>query len=222
MVLSPSISEFPSVTQSSNAFQLSGKVHFAALSALRNLSLPGNDVLLHTLTHRLLHLSRILSISPATHKQLFLQEGVVDAALHALRHSSMAHVWFKALGTLRLLTDKQGGGGGGGGGGRQPLCGKAKPLHTHTHAHTHTHTHTVDVCSHIVSEEGTISRVCEVCEACASVGPIHLRIEGGRLLAAIVKHCSNAGWPKKKMNNFLPYMFMYNYLNCMLCWKALN
>ena len=48
-------------------------------------------------------------LPPAAHKQLFLKEGVVDAALDALRQSSMAHVQFKALGILRLLADKQGG-----------------------------------------------------------------------------------------------------------------
>ena len=42
------------------------------------------------------------------HKQLFLREGVVDAALLTLRQSPLAHVQFKALAVLRLLVDKQG------------------------------------------------------------------------------------------------------------------
>ena len=32
----------------------------------------------------------------------------MDAALHVLRLSALAHVQFKALGILRLLVDKQG------------------------------------------------------------------------------------------------------------------
>ena len=34
--------------------------------------------------------------------------GVVDAAISALKISTMAHVHFKALGILRLLVEKQG------------------------------------------------------------------------------------------------------------------
>ena len=60
------------------------------------------------------------TVSPSTpcvaaHKQLFLREGVVDAALHTLRQSPLAHVRFKALAVLRLLVDKQGVEGVGGG-----------------------------------------------------------------------------------------------------------
>ncbi len=46
--------------------------------------------------------------APVAHKQLFLQEGVVDAALDALRQSTFAHIQFKALAILRLLVDQQG------------------------------------------------------------------------------------------------------------------
>ncbi|XP_064392703.1 rap1 GTPase-GDP dissociation stimulator 1-like [Halichondria panicea] len=63
--------------------EMMGKLHHSALSALRNLSLP------------------------ATHKEFFFSCGVVEGVLSLLTTSSLAHVWFKALGVLRLLVDGQ-------------------------------------------------------------------------------------------------------------------
>ncbi len=44
----------------------------------------------------------------ATHKEFFFSCGVVEGVLSLLTTSSLAHVWFKALGVLRLLVDGQG------------------------------------------------------------------------------------------------------------------
>ncbi len=54
------------------------------------------------------HAPHVYLPGPVAHKQLFLQEGVVDTALDALRQSTFAHIQFKALSILRLLVDKQG------------------------------------------------------------------------------------------------------------------
>ena len=45
-------------------------------------------------------------------------------------------------------------------------------------------------CCRIISEDGLIGRVCDVC---AGVGPIHIQSEGSRLLATLVKYCESPG-----------------------------
>ncbi len=52
-------------------------------------------------------------------------------------------------------------------------------------------------CSYIVSREGSVKRVCEVCSA---IGPEHIRLEGSRLLAAIIKNCQNKGRSTRCVN----------------------
>ena len=52
------------------------------------------------------------------------------------------------------------------------------------------HTPIASTCSHIISEEGLIGRICELC---ACIGPIHIQSEGSRLLAALVKYCRSPG-----------------------------
>ena len=82
------------------------KVYHAALSALRNLSLPGmyacnSCVLLHYPA------CSTISLCADETKPTLFKEGVVDAAIKKLQ-STMSFVQFKALGTLRLLSQKQG------------------------------------------------------------------------------------------------------------------
>lgn len=76
-------------------------MYHAALSALRNLALPGMLVMILVLYIILYHF-----IVDETKPTLF-KEGVVDAAIKKLQ-STMSFVQFKALGTLRLLSQKQG------------------------------------------------------------------------------------------------------------------
>ena len=46
--------------------------------------------------------------STGHNKPLFLELGVVDTGLLLLKHSTQAHVQLKAIGMLRLLSEKQG------------------------------------------------------------------------------------------------------------------
>ena len=75
-------------------------MYHAALSGLRNLALPG------TLTKLVLFVLLTSSLPEQTKPQLF-KDGVVDAAVKML-NCTMSFVQFKALGTLRLMTQKQG------------------------------------------------------------------------------------------------------------------
>ncbi len=77
-----------------------GKLHHSSLSALRNLSLPGELLTAVGILCYLFH--------AVAHKEMFLSCGVVEGALSLLFSSSVAHVWFKVLGVLRLLVDGQG------------------------------------------------------------------------------------------------------------------
>ena len=87
--------------------QLEGKVHYSALSALRNLCLPGKT--LEPLPPSWVSkLPLSLPLSPAAHKPLLLEKGVLQAAISSLSGSEWPHVHFKALGIARLLVDKQG------------------------------------------------------------------------------------------------------------------
>ena len=114
--------------------------------------------------------------SSAAHKESFLKDGVVDVAMESLRQSTQAHVQFKAMSILRLLTEKQ---------------GSSHMIQTSCHMITEYPLHcTAATCSHIVSVDGTISRICELCSA---IGPVHMQLEGSRLCAAVVKNCSDSG-----------------------------
>lgn len=79
-----------------------GKLHHAALSALRNLSLPSklNKLIIS-------HHTYLLSFA-AEYKEKLFSMGVIDCAGYALKNSTMSHVHFKALGIIRLLVDAQG------------------------------------------------------------------------------------------------------------------
>jgi hypothetical protein len=65
----------------------------------------------------------------------------------------------------------------------------------HVHSFLHfafaiNHTPVANTCSHILSEEGLIGRICQLC---ACIGPIHIQSEGSRLLATLVKYCRSPG-----------------------------
>lgn len=63
-------------------------------------------------------------------------------------------------------------------------------MYIHPHTFAIDHTPVAITCSRILSEEGLIGRICELC---ASIGPIHIQSEGSRLLAALVKYCRSPG-----------------------------
>ena len=52
------------------------------------------------------------------------------------------------------------------------------------------HTPVANTCARILSEEGLIGRICQLC---GCIGPIHIQSEGSRLLAALTKYCRSPG-----------------------------
>ena len=142
-------------------------MHPAALSALRNLCLPGRWIL--TLP------SVTVGCLTASLKPVLLEKGVLASALRCLRDSKWHHVHFKCLGIARLLSTLPG------------------IQHSQTLSRSLWLCVCPEVCQKLViGDSGTVALVCERCTA-PDIPVPHIRIEGSRLLCAVVKHCQSEG-----------------------------
>lgn len=85
-----------------------GKLHFAALSALRNFSIPSKIYYIMPLFLKTVTTTPFVFFFSIGELRLDLfSMGVADVAIHCLKNSSFPHIHFKALGILRLLIQKQ-------------------------------------------------------------------------------------------------------------------
>ena len=110
-----------------------------------------------------------------SHKTGLVEKGVLETALRCLRDDKWPHVHFKCLGIARLLVSLQ---------------GKTSLLLTHSLIIIHLMlTIVIEVCREL-GKPGTVALICE---RCSSAEPAHVKIEGSRLLAGLVKHCQSEG-----------------------------